>query len=229
MLTFILHLLLALLCFIGAAASFSSWKLKRDKNDIHVHLFLFFAFFTGYHACLSVPFLLTGGNLMVMAWGYNFAMAFIYLALAPMYSIMVFQILGVPVARIGNYIKMLLIVGLFVVLIQAYDFRLPIIDSSGFVIWNNNLIAGGLTAAFCLAISVIWIFIYFKNKPVNLDALEKLKAVIYTIGGLMFSLASLYFFARSIFMIAIAFILVSVGTILMDILVLIPEKRVRDN
>lgn len=189
------------------------------------HLFLFFAFFTGYHLSLSLPLWFFPGNLAALAWGYNLGIVFLFLAMAPMYSIMVFRIIGMPLKKIGQYIWMLLVLGLVPVFIQIYDFHLPIIDESGFIIWNANLIAGTIIFLSGASIAIIWTIIFFKNKPVGLNATEKIKAFICTTGGLMFSCASIYFLARGVLAVVLAFIFVFIGTVLMISLVLIPEEK----
>lgn len=225
MLSVVFHFALSLLNIIGAIAAYFILKKEDSRKNIMEHLFLFFVFFTGYHLSLALPFWFYPGNLTAMAWGYNIAIAFLFLLLAPMYSIMVFQILGVPVKRLSFYIKIFLLFGLLPVLLQVCDFHLPTIDDSGFIIWNNNLIAGAISALAGASIAVIWTIIFFKNKPADLSFADKLRATVYTIGGLMFSLASIYFIARNVTMVILAFIFVFVGTILMNVIVLIPEKK----
>jgi hypothetical protein len=225
MITFVLHFLLALLNVVGAVAAYSIWSRKDFRRVVMGHLFLFFTFFIGYHLSLSLPFWFFSQNLIALAWGYNVAIVFLFLLLAPMYSIMVFQIIGVPMKKIGFCIWMLLLLGLVTSLIQIYDFRLPIIDSSGFIIWNNNPVAGAISFLAGAMIAVSWLIIFLKNKPADLKTTDKIKAYMYTVGGMMFSLASIYFIARNILTVVLAFIFVFIGTVLMNSLVLIPEKK----
>ncbi len=225
MTSFILHLILAFLNIFGAVAVYVIWKKGNFQKNIMGHLFLFYAFFVCYHLSLALPFWIFSGNLTAMAWGYNLAIAFLFLLLAPMYSIMVFQILGVPLVRISFLIKIFLLVGMVAVLIQVYDFRLPEILKSGFIIWNANLISSFIAFSSGASIAVIWTIIFLKNKPGRLNPAEKLKAILCTAGGLMFTISSIYFIARNLTMVVLAFIFVYIGTILLGTAVLIPEKR----
>lgn len=209
----------------AAAAVYWIWTKEDHRQKLMGHLFVFYAAFTGYHLSLSLPFYIFGGDLAAMAWGYNLAVAFVFLLLTPMYAMMIFQVLGFSIKGIKRFMAIFFLAGATVVLIQVLDFRLPMIIDPGFILWNNNFTAGLLTFLAGASVSVIWVVIFLKNRPVNLNIAEKIKIYLFTLSGLMFSTASVYFIARNLTMVIIAFIFVFIGTALIIPTTLMAEKK----
>jgi len=225
MISAILHLVLSLLTAIGALVSYEIWIRNKSQRQAMKDFVAFFIFFTVYHLLLSVPFFLFKADPVVMAWGYNFAVLFVFLILIPIYRTIIFYVMGMPRNK-GNFLLgMLLLVGFAVVTLQIYYFRLPIIDPSGFIIWNSNLISGLITFSAVAFAVMLWVAIFLKNRPENLGHMEKFKTALYTLSFIMFTIASIYFIACNLAMVYTAFITVTLGTILMVIEFLIPKEE----
>lgn len=225
MISVILHLALALMNATAAAAVYWIWTKEDHRQKLMGYLFIFYTAFAGYHLSLSLPFYIFGGNLTTMAWGYNLAIAFVFLLLVPMYTMMIFQVLGFTAKGIKRFIAVFFLTGATVVLIQVLDFRLPVIIEPGFILWSNNFVAGLLTFLAGASVAVVWTVIFLKNRPVSLSVAEKAKIYLFTLSGLMFSIASVYFIARNLTMVIIAFIFVFIGTALIIPTTLMAEKK----
>ncbi len=225
MISAILHLVLSLLTAVSAVVVYGIWRRNKLKRQVMKDFLVFFIFFTAYHLFLSLPFFLFKADPAMMAWGYNFAVFFVFLILVPIYRTIIFYIMGMLPGK-GNFLLgMLLLVGFAAATLQIYDFRLPIISPSGFIIWNANLASGLITfSAVALAVA-LWLVIFLRNRPENLGHMEKFKTALYSLSFIMFTIASIYFIARNLIMVYTAFITVTLGTIFMTIDFLIPKEK----
>lgn len=222
--TAILHLILAFLTAIGALVTYIFWRKNAFQNQNIKMFFIFFVLFTGYHLFLSLPFFFTPDNLTAMAWGYIFAIVFLFLMCVPMWKL-ILRILSVSDKTIKSIIRGFLLICMIITLIQIYDFRLPIIHQSGFIIWNVNLFSAWFTSIAVGILPFLFGFSFFKNWPKNVTTVEKLKAFFFSIGGFTYGLACVYFIAWNVDMIISAFILVTLGTILFIMPFLIPKRK----
>lgn len=220
MISAILHLILAFLTAVGAVGIY--YKFVRKTGYIK-ELFCFFVFFTAYHLFLSLPFFFSSGNLAIMAWGYNFAILFLFLLSASV-VIIEFQILNIPNKK-NLLCLVFLALGLTTVFLQIFNFRLPLIHKSGFIIWNVNILSKLIATMAASLTALSWSALLFKNWPKNACFTGKLKTVLLGAGTFMFALACVYFFAYNVAMVISAFIFVSVGTILCTAGFLIPKRK----
>lgn len=221
MISAILHLILAFLTAVGAVGIY--YKFVRKTGYIK-ELFCFFVFFTAYHLFLSLPFFFSSGNLAIMAWGYNFAILFLFLICVSVVVIEL-QILNIPNRKKRFFMAGFFSLGLITVLLQTFNFCLPIIHKSGFIIWNVNILSKLIATMAASLTALSWSALLFKNWPKNVCFTGKLKTVLLGAGTFMFALACVYFFAYNVAMVISAFIFVSVGTILCTAGFLIPKRK----
>jgi len=225
MLTAKLHLILAAINFIGATASYLIWRKNDKRAAVMGNFSLFFTAFIFYHLCLALPYLLFNANLKIMALGYNLAILFLFLLVSPMYKVIFFNVLNIPSGKSKIYSLLFLLLGMAVFAIQSYDFQLPQIGPDGWVVWNNNFLAGLITLVFAASGPVVWMAIFLQSQPAKMDWREKSKAFLFTAGIFMFSLASIYFIARNPVMLLLAFIFTFMGTLLVNAVILVPQNK----
>ncbi|NOY35769.1 MAG: hypothetical protein GXP44_02530 [bacterium] len=225
MLSIILHSILAILTTFGVAVFYFILRKGKKENSIMKNIFLFYSFLLGYHLSLILPFLFSGGDLKTMAWGYNLAVVFIFL-LVSAFLMVEFSILGFSRRKSRTVIAFFMSICLFVVLLQIYDFRLPVILSSGFILWNANLAAAWITALAGFVAAMIFVVVSLRNWPANLNFNEKLKNVLLVIGLFSFGVSSIMHFpARGFTQILLAFVFIYAGTIFFTAAFLVPKKK----
>ena len=225
MISAILHLGLSLLTAISAIATYRIWKKNKSQRKVLKDFLVFFIFFIAYHLFLSLPFFLFKADLIMMAWGYNLAVFFVFLILVPIYRTIIVYVVKMPSYKSKVLLGTLIVIGFITVALQIYDFHLPVISSSGFIIWNANLISSSIVFSTVVVAEIWWLILFLKNRPLNLSLRGKVKVTLYTLSFIMFTIASIYFIAYNLAMIYIAFIAVTLGTILMTIEFLIPQEE----
>ncbi len=225
MLSIILHSILAILTTFGVVVFYCILRKGKKENPIMKNIFLFYAFLLGYHLSLILPFLFSGGDLKTMAWGYNLAVVFLFL-LVSAFLVVEFNILGFSRKKSRTILVSFMSVCLFVVLLQIYDFRLPIILPSGFILWNANLAGAWITALAGFVAAMTFVAISLRNWPANLNFNEKLKNTLLIIGLFSFGISSIMHFpARSFTQILLAFVFIYAGTIFFTAAFLVPKKK----
>ncbi len=224
MVSSILHLCLALTTAVGAIATYALRKKDVSREKLLKKFSVFFTLFTFYHLFLALPFLLFKAEPCAMAWGYNLAIFMVFPIMIPIYKTMLSDILELNRRRINLWISFLLLAGLVAVTFQFYDFRPPLIDASGFIIWNGNFISGLIALSVVVLGMILWLVIYHKNLPSNLSLRVKIKTTLYTLSFLMFTISTVYFIAYWLILVYVAFITVTLGTIFLIIDFLIPKE-----
>lgn len=121
------------------------------------------------------------------------------------------------------------LMGLIVTIIQSMDLNLPIIDSSGLIIWNNNLIAGWITFISIAILPVVFSKFMIKNLPKNIDFISSLKSYTISFGSILFALACSYFIATTVTRVIIAFILVYLATFFFSLTFFLPNPQIQKN
>jgi len=206
MLSAILHLGLAVIALVGGLAVYRTWKRQKFSQEATFkYFFAFFVFLILYHLCLALPYFVFAGNLFLMAWGYIFGVAFIFLIILFIFKMMAY-LLGLSARRSLNLEIAILFLGILVFVIQAFDFRLPIILPSNFIVWNNSLPVGALIFVSSLSITLFFISAFLKNLNKADETVEKVKMYFLIAGSLFIGLSTIYFIARTPFFILLAFI-----------------------
>lgn len=225
MISAFIHLLIVLLLLIGAMATYAAWRKGEHQKELIRQIFLFCLYFGGCNLSLALPHLVFGGNLYLMALGYDLAVIFLFLGLASVMKIEL-AISGAPPAKIKLYANSFLMAGLSVLVLQIFYFRLPVIYPSGLILWNANIVAGWITGAAGLLLALAWIGELAENWPHNLALKEKVKSFLIIGGTIFLGLSGVaYYPARSQLQIVLAFALVFAGTIFLVAAFLIPKRK----
>lgn len=223
----ILHLILAGFMTVGAVfIYFKYYFLKKNFSDEDIpliYIFWFYIFFIGFHLSLSLPLYLFSEPEM-LAWGYNLSIIFMFLFEIPLW------LLYFKLSNTKQNIKKITIItfslmGLIVTIIQSVDLNLPIIDSSGLIIWNNNLIAGWITFISTATLAVVFPKFMIKNLPKNMGFISALKSYTFSLGGILFALACSYFIATTSTRVIIAFVLVYLATFFFSLTFFLPNPQ----
>lgn len=214
MLSAILHLILAVIALTGGVAVFYLWKKQQFGEETSIKNFIsLFACLALYHLFLSFSYFLSSGNLFFMAWGYIIAIICLFLLV-----FFVFRILSYfsgYSAKLSLACEILVLsAAALVFFIQVYDFRLPSILPSNFIVWNGSVLASIIMVIVLLTATLNFIAAFVKNLNKADIFIEKLKIYLLISGTLFMNLSLIYFFANTFFLVILAFILHFLGIML---------------
>jgi hypothetical protein len=225
MLTIFLHMMIFPFILISAAETYINWKKGRFKKKTIKLLFLFFAFLAAYLLALTLPYLLSGGNLRLMSLGYTLATAFLFLAIVPMVEL---EMVFTGAARLKSDLvrSAFVIVGLAVIGLQLIYFREPIIHESGFIFWNANPISAWLTSLTGFAVGLMIIAQIVLRWPRDLGTAEKIKSFLFCLGAASLAISGLlYYPSHNFYQTVIVFVTGFLGSLLLTIAVLFPGRK----
>ncbi len=214
MISAILHLILALIAFTGGVAVFYLWKKQKFGKETLIKNFIsLFACLVLYHLSLAFSYFLSSGNLFFMAWGYIIAITCLFL--------LVFFVFRILSYFSGYSMRLSLACEIFILsaaalvfFIQVYDFRLPSILPSNFIVWNGSVSATIIMVIVLLTVTLNFIATFVKNLNKADIFIEKLKIYLLISGTLFMNLSLIYFFANTFFLVILAFILHFLGIML---------------
>ena len=212
MISVILHSILALLTAGAAGAAYRAWRKKGFRDCAIKDLFYFFLFFSAAHLSVVVSFFLLFANPAALAWGYIFMVGFIFAAVFCIFKIE-FGIMRLCREKTRFLLAAVIFSGAVAVVIQAYDFRLPIAREAGFILWNANLVSAWMTSLPAASAAMLWIVLFMKNFPENMALGDRLKFYFSVIDSIFFVGAALtYFPARDNDQIVLSFVFIFLGT-----------------
>lgn len=221
MLTATLHFILV---FIATAAFLGVYRsyVKSGRTNQQLYNFSrFFAFLVFYQLFLS-SYIFTKDLKMVSIF-FNLGIFSLFLVLfyvlktvLPMFSISQEKQNLLP--------KLLMFIGLVVVAWQFYDFRLPILHSSGFILWNPNPWPAWIISGVIVMVTTAWVFILSKNIK-NFVGMAKTKNIFLILMSFVFGLSGIFYFHPNYYMTIAAFITHTLGFIfaLITLIIKIPK------
>ena len=224
----ILHLIQVSFALLIGVGAYNAYRQGGSVNKRLRDFSVFFFLFGVYRLFLSS--LLFLDSLVIAQWSYNAAIAVFFVMISIAWKIPL-SILGLNIKRIWTLSWSLMAIGLIVILIQVYDPRLPIIDSSGFVFWNVNPFAAWITSLAGLLVAITWIYTFSKNFSSNISPIEKLKTVLIIVAAFMIGVSSLTYFCSHHFLVILtSFASALVGSVCVLLVILISLlKRKRDS
>ncbi len=178
----------AFLSIVIAAGLMGSYTGNGSKNKKLKNFSIFFFLFAIYQLLLS--YFLFFDDLYIGAWSYNFAIAIDFIMMAFVLSI-ILELFGVSERDRNIFYPIVLMIGVLVIAIQVYDFRLPILQETGFVDWNANKLASRITSLTGFLISIVWAHGLLKDLSSLEENYQKIKALLLSLGGLFLGISSL--------------------------------------
>lgn len=170
---------------------------------------LFFLLFSLYRSFLAV-FNFTS-DLIIGAWSYNIAIIIFYIMIVLVWQIS-FDLLGLSRTKQNFLLSTMAIVGILVFDIQIYDFRLPIIHSSGLIFWNTTPIAAWITALSGFLVGMTWVYAFLKNLKNTRNRIAKIKSVSIIFTAFMLAVSSLtHFHSQKYYLLIFSFITAFLG------------------
>lgn len=211
--------------FILALIGYGLYKsyVKGDFKDKEIKEFaIVFFIFALYQLFLSA--MLFTDNLRIAAWSYNIAIFLFFIMLAYAWRIPL-SLSGINTKKIRLLLGILLAVGLTIVMIQIYDFRLPVIHSSGLIFWNANPVTAWITRLAGFLVGITWVYVFSKKFLKHLGKTEKIKNILIIATAFMFGITSLMYFHNNYFLTLAAFCTKYIGLLSISILLLIPKHK----
>jgi hypothetical protein len=211
--------------FILALIGYGLYKsyIRGDFKDKEIKEFaVVFFIFAFYQLFLSA--MLFTDNLKIAAWSYNIAIFLFFIMLAYAWRIPL-SLSGINTKKIRLLLGILFAVGLTTVAIQIYDFRLPIIHSSGLIFWNANPVAAWIARLAGFWVGMTWVYVFSKKFLRHLGRIEKFKNILIIITAFMFGITSLLYFHSNYILTLAAFFTKYVGLLSISILLLTPKNK----
>ena len=214
-----------ILAFIAIAAFLGVYRsyIKSGRTNQQLYNFSrFFAFFVFYQLFLS-SYLFTK-DLKAVNIFFNLGIFSLFLVL--FYALKtVLPMFGISQEKQNLLPKLLIFIGLAVVGWQFYDFRLPILHSSGLILWNPNPWLAWITGAVTIAVAAAWFFVLGKNIK-NFVGMAKIKSAFVFLMAFSFGLSGIFYFHPNYYMTIAAFITHILGFVfaLITLIIKIPEK-----
>lgn len=198
--------------------------LKKDDNKSELKkLALFFGFFALYSFSQSFP-LLFSSRLEYEAWGFIWSVFFVHLMILVLFQTKIFY-LNPLIKKIRPFFTLLVVVaGVFIMALLITDFRLPILDSSGWIIWNANPLAMWAFSLITAFTALLWSFAYFDSARFTDSLIVRVKAYILSLNGIIWALAVvLYFPSTSPAQISFAIVITLISLILTAFVFWVPR------
>lgn len=193
MLTVIFHFsafFIAVTGFIGVYASYlRSGSINKRLKDFS----LFFLSFAVYSLLLSAYFITD--DLVIINYAYNAGLVFLFGVLFFALKVCL-HILNFSAIKRMFILSLLSTVGLIVVIMHFYDFRLPVIHESGLILWNGNPLAAWAMSVASVSVAFIWIYVFLRNmyRASGIAILKNSLLVLMAVG---FGIAGLFYFHPS--------------------------------
>lgn len=182
------HIVFTLLSIIISAGAFGSYIGGGSKSRKLKRFAILFALLAAYQFFLS--YFLFFDNLYFAAWSYSLAVITIFIILVYVLSIAL-SILGITKKNRNFIYFFVLSVGVLVIGMQAYDFRLPIVQGNGIVDWNANELAARITSLSTFMVSLVWAYSLLANVSSFHGHPRKLKAALLALGGIFLGISGL--------------------------------------
>ncbi|OGZ03796.1 MAG: hypothetical protein A2648_02470 [Candidatus Lloydbacteria bacterium RIFCSPHIGHO2_01_FULL_41_20] len=170
---------------------------REAKNKGLWYLALSFLFLSLHSFSLSVPSLIDGKNLILIAWGYILGMIFLYLLLLSALRVQTALHRGFMWKHSFIINTIILGIGVSVIWILVSDFHLPVISPRGTIFWNVNPVAGWLTGITSLIYGLMWADFFQQEKNMVSQNLSKIKMSILSFDGIMLGIAGLLVFTSN--------------------------------
>ncbi|MFA4890050.1 MAG: hypothetical protein WC587_00225 [Candidatus Paceibacterota bacterium] len=222
MISIALHFIIAIIFLVSSVVLYILWKKQGSPKNYIMDYFFFLSFFSLYHLALSLPYIIFGENLTLMAWGYILAMISLLFLFPRVYKITL-KIWGVSEQKIKLVIYLTTLLILTTIIIYIYDFRTPYIVNPGFIIWNGNIIGSIIIFLLGLEAGVFWAITFLKNIPKDLIFIYKLKTYLYIAAAVLVAISSIYFVSRTVLLVIIAFVSHGLASVFFVIPVLLPK------
>lgn len=222
MLTATIHFIMAFIAIVAFLGVYISYIKSGRTNQQLYNFSYFFAFFVFYQLFLS-SFIFTK-DLKIVSIFFNLGISSLFLVLFYAFKT-VLPMFGTSQEKQNLLPKLLMFVGLAVVGWQFYDFRLPILHSSGFILWNSNPWPAWTTSIACFSLAMASVFILGKNIK-NFIGMAKAKNIFVVLMFFAFGLSGIFYFHPNYYMTIAAFITHIPGFIfaLITLIIKIPEK-----
>lgn len=188
MITVILHFFaffLSLVLFIGV---YSSYLRGRSANKQLKDFSFFFLSFAGYQIFMSSYLFIK--DLTIVSYSYNIAILFLFIVLA--YALKLSLSL-INFKHIKGVISFVFLAGIAIIFVQFYDFRLPILHESGFILWNANPWAAWATSIMSMFTASILAYVFLKNMY-KADKIGMLKNALLIVMAVAFGLSGIFYF-----------------------------------
>ncbi|MAZ40950.1 hypothetical protein CL654_02440 [bacterium] len=221
--TVALQFIMALVSSIAALGLFVSyWKKDVHKGEL-TKLGLFFTLFAAYSFAQSLPFLIVG-TLEYVAWGFILSVYLVLVMVLVLFETKVFY-LNPLIKRIRPFFRLLVVVsGVFIMALLITDFRLPILDESGWILWNVNPLAIWAFSLITGFTALLWSFAYFDSARFTESLVARVKAYILSLNGIIWALAVvLYFPSADPSQISFAIIITLISLILSALVFWVPR------
>ena|SRR3989344_2887827 len=222
--TVVLQFIMGVTSSITMLGLYVSFRRKKDDRKMEIlKLGLFFFLFALYSYLQSIP-LIVFDSIVYCGWGFIFSVFTMLVMILVLFETKIFY-LNPLIKKIKPFFKLLVIIStIFIMAILITDFRLPIIDQSGWIIWNANPIAIWAFSLITAFTALLWSFAYFDSARFTESAVSRIKTYILSLNGIIWAFAVLlYFPSTSPSQISFAIVITLISLILSALVSWMPQ------
>ncbi len=219
MLTAIFHFLYAIASFIiGLLILFFVWTKKTKLNNNVVYFAYFFILFAVYRILLASYLFIDDIFLIKEFYIIGIIVFFGMITLMELVALKMLQVEYLMRKIIFLFMFLLTSVVTF---LQVYNFRLPIINRKGFVLWNMDIWSSWITSLSGFMVAMTWAYVFSRNIMKGRNKTDKIKNHLIVITAIFLGIASLAYFHSNYYSLIIAFFSAFGGIISMVIFLII--------
>lgn len=159
-------------------------------------LALVFLFLAGHAFTLAVISIFFLDKVIVLAYGYNIAIFFIYLTLMAGVGITVFRSHYLFRTHLRKVRLSLLVLGLLVFIIQYIYLGFPEVNNSQVINWHDNFWAGIITGVTSFLYGLAWGWLFWRDSNLLSNKTLRLKMRFLSLIGILLGIAGLISFTN---------------------------------
>jgi len=174
----------ATLLTIVAVFMFGSYLRSQKRATFYLALCFLFL---GIHAyAFALPVIIDRNNMSLLAYGYMVGISFIFLTMIAGFGVLRFVAPAFFTGPIASLIKaMVWFVWLTTLALLIFDFRTPILEPGGIILWNANRVAGWLIGLSGFFYGIMWSVIFFNARKLVQNFYSRFKLMVIGADGLL--------------------------------------------
>jgi len=191
-LTAFFQLLMGVSMTLVVVSIFISYLRHRSKEILS--LLIFFALVALFAYTQSLPYYFSGGEISTVALWFIASIAAVHLI-----QISVFYTTFMRLNPIAQRVRFIVVTWLFLSLVVNIflffqEVRLPLLDESGFIFWNQHPFILWSMALSALVVGSFFSFVLYQNAQYGETRIAKAKAYVLSFDGIAWGIASFFYF-----------------------------------
>ncbi len=143
--------------------------------------------FLGIHAyAFALPIIIDKNNMNLLGYGYIVGVSFIFLTMFAALGVLRFVASELFIKPVIDLTKTFIwLVWLTTLALLVFDFRTPILEPGGVILWNANPIAGWLIGLSGLFFGTMWSVVFYNARKLVQNFYSRFKLMVIGADGLL--------------------------------------------